>query len=190
MDTISKSLQRKKQAARLNLYRRIHRWMGASLFVLFILVSITGLLLGWKKNSNGYLLAPTQKGTSTDIQTWKTLHELAKQAEISLHKIDPNLNAEIDRMEVRADKGIVKFTFVHHYIGLQIDGATGKLLSAEERRSDWIEHLHDGSWIDKKLGTTYFKLLFTTLAGTALLLFSLTGFGLWYIPKRMRKNHK
>ena len=43
-------------------YRKIHRWIASGLFVFFFFIAVTGLLLGWKKNSNGYLLADSHAG--------------------------------------------------------------------------------------------------------------------------------
>jgi hypothetical protein len=79
---------------------------------------------------------------------------------------------------------------VEKYWALQLDGATGALLHIERRRSDFIENLHDGSLVDKLLGISggWFKVFYSTTLGLALMLFTITGFWLWYGPKRMR-NH-
>ena len=67
---------------------------------------------------------------------------------------------------------------------------TGELLHIEKRRSDFIEKVHDGSILDYyfKTGKEPFKLVYTTVMGLALLIFTVTGFWLWYGPKRMRKG--
>ncbi|MEL7423523.1 MAG: PepSY domain-containing protein, partial [Bacteroidota bacterium] len=70
----------------------------------------------------------------------------------------------------------------------QLDLSNGKLLSFGKRRSDLLEQIHDGSIIDRRLGWSFFKLLYTTISGLALFLFTVTGFWLWYGPKRMRKQ--
>ena len=49
--------QIKSISARTRWYRKIHKWIGSFLFIFFFFTAVTGLLLGWKKNSNGYLLA-------------------------------------------------------------------------------------------------------------------------------------
>ncbi|MGB4085185.1 MAG: hypothetical protein WBK14_08270, partial [Bacteroidales bacterium] len=38
------------------------------------------------------------------------------------------------------------------YHGIQLDGATGKVLYVENRRSDLVEDIHDMSVIDRLLG--------------------------------------
>ncbi|HND16403.1 MAG TPA: PepSY domain-containing protein, partial [Saprospiraceae bacterium] len=71
---------RQRQARILRDFRKIHRWTGALLFVFFFIISVTGLLLGWKKHSNGILLAKTHKGTSTNLANWLPLDSLHKRA--------------------------------------------------------------------------------------------------------------
>ena len=93
-------------------------------------------------------------------------------------------------IDIRKDKGMVKFVFVDHFLGVQLDGATGRLLHIEQRRSDIIENIHDGSILDYYFQTKGepIKLAYTSIMGFALLTFTITGFWLWYGPKRMRKN--
>ena len=184
---MEKKNKRKQQAKVLRTVRKIHRWTGATLFVLFLFISITGLLLGWKKDSKGYLLPSTQKGISADAVDWLSLAQLQDQAGYYIDSLDNTLDPKIDRMDVRQSKGIVKFTFKQHYHELQLDLSNGKLLSFGKRRSDLLEQIHDGSIIDRKLGWSFFKLFYTTISGLALLLFTVTGFWLWYGPKRMRR---
>lgn len=183
--------RRKKDAAVLRDFRKIHRWTGALLFVFFFIVAITGLLLGWKKHSNDLIAAKTYTGTTPDLQQWLTLDSLHFLAIRALHdSIDPALSTNLDRIDVRQEKGSVKFVFKDHFWGLQLDGATGKVLHIERRNADLIEKIHDGSILDFSLNTAddYFKLAYTTIMGLALLIFTITGFWLWYGPKRMRKK--
>lgn len=185
-----KTANRQQQAKLLRNFRKVHRLTGAFLFIFFFIVGATGLLLGWKKNSGGYLLAKSYKGTSTDLKQWLPLDSLHTIAVRTVKdSIGENLSSEVDRIDVRQDKGMVKFTFKNHYTGLQIDGATGAVLCIEQRRADWIEDLHDGSLIDGYLGISgeWFKLFYTTIMGLALLVFTVTGFWLWYGPKQMRQ---
>ena len=78
--------KRKQQAKILRWFRKIHRITGASLFLLFFLVSITGLLLGWKKDSGGYLMAKDIRGTTNDLTQWMSLEELHQKALVSLRE--------------------------------------------------------------------------------------------------------
>jgi len=182
---------RQQQARVLRIIRKIHRFTGIFLFFFFLIIGITGLFLGWKKHSAGYLLANTYQGSSNDVRNWlptDSLSNLAKQ--YILQTIGPETSTEIDRIDMRPDKGMVKFIFKEDYNAVQLDAASGRLLHIEKRRADFIEHIHEGTIVDKLLGlqSGQFKLFYTTLMGLALITFSITGFWLWYGPKRMHKN--
>lgn len=185
----SKHQTREQQAKVLRTVRKIHRSLGAALFVLFLIISITGLLLGWKKHSGGRIQAPTMKGQSTDLAKWISTDSLYSLACGYLRdSVDADLSLALEKIDVRPDKGIAKFIFAEHFWGLQLDCTTGALLLVERRNSDLIEKIHDGSIVDMKLlgNGSAFKLLVTSVTGLALLLFTVTGFWLWYGPKRMR----
>lgn len=172
-------------------YRKIHRWIGSALFIFFFVMATTGLLLGWKKNSNGYLLAESQQGTSTNVKQWLSFDSLHTIAIKTIHdSISPQLSATIDRIDARPGKGMVKFVFKDHYWAVQLDCATGNILQIEKRRADFIEHLHDGSILDNltKNRNGFLKLSYTTIMGGSLLLLTFTGFWLWYNPKRIRNK--
>ncbi|RYC53324.1 PepSY domain-containing protein [Flagellimonas olearia] len=184
--------KRKKQAKILRVFRKVHRTTGAFLFVFFFFISVSGLLLGWKKNTAGMILPESQKGTSTDLRDWLPVDSLHTIACNTLHNsVSPQLSLELDRIDMRKDKGMVKFVFVDEYYEVQLDAATGDVLSVGQRRSDFLEKVHDGSILDRYLGTSgVIKLVYTTVMGVSLLVFTITGFWLWYGPKKMRKTTK
>jgi hypothetical protein len=187
---MTENKKRQSQAKLLRDFRKIHRTTGALLFVFFFFISITGPLLGWTKHRGGLILPKSYTGTSTDLKDWLTIDSLHKNACRILHdSVSSELSAELDRIDIRKDKGMVKFVFANHFWGIQLDGATGQLLHIEQRKSDFIEKIHDGSILDHYLGTTdgQIKLIYTSIMGLALLIFTITGFWLWYGPKQMRK---
>ena len=181
----------KQQAKWIRLYRWIHRRLAIALFVFFLVIAVTGLLLGIKKPSG--LLAPTQKGASADLSTWLPVNTLKLKAEKYLQdSISRDLSTNLDRLDIRPDKGIVKFIYKDHYWGLQLDGTTGQLLSIERRNSDFIEALHDGSIMDDLLGTSdeQIKASYMVITGLSLLLLIISGLWLWYGPRRLRKQKR
>lgn len=138
-------------------------------------------------------MADNARGISTDMKQWLPLDSLDRLATAYLRdSIDPNLDTKKDRIEVRPEKGMIKFTFSEHYHALQIDATTGQLLKSEIRRSDWIERLHDGTLIDRFLGVNNQtgKLAYTTLAALLLLGLTVTGAFLWINPIRIRQLKK
>ena len=173
----------------INVFRKIHRITAVYLFVVFFIVSITGLLLGWKKHSGGIILAESYKGTSGDFKKWLPIDSLHLNACKIFHdSISSTLSPELDRIDIRKEDGMIKFVFNEGFWGIQLDGVTGKLLHIERRRADFIEKIHDGSIIDYYTGTNgIFKLIYTSVIGLALLVFTITGFWLYYGPNRLRK---
>lgn len=185
------SNKRHDQAKLLRLFRKIHRTTGAFLFVFFFFVSVTGLLLGWKKNSGGLILPKSYSGTSNDLKEWlpiDSLHSIA--CSVLNDSVSSELSPKLERIDIRKDLGMVKFVFIDGYMGIQLDGATGQLLHIEQRRSDIIENIHDGSILDYYFDTSkeQIKLIYTSIMGLALMTFTITGFWLWFGPKRMRKG--
>src|SRR5687767_4446632 len=113
--TPSTSKHRKGVRA-LRLYRKIHRKIGAVLFAVFFVVSVTGLILGWKKHSGGVVLPPTSQGVSPDLSTWLPIDSLHDVALATLRdSIGRELSPELERIDARPQKGSVKFVFSKHY---------------------------------------------------------------------------
>jgi uncharacterized iron-regulated membrane protein len=180
-----------QQARWIRWFRWLHRKIAIFLFTFFLVISITGILLGTKKQTG--ILAPTQKGVSADLSTWLPVDSLHKIAiRIFKDSVSATLPVELDRIDIRPGKGIAKFVFKDHYNGLQLDCTTGQLLLIEKRRSDLIENLHDGSFLDKIFGTgnDEVKVSYTLVMGFSLFMLVVSGFWLWYGPKRLRKARK
>jgi hypothetical protein len=97
---------------------------------------------------------------------------------------------EIDRIDIRPQKGIAKIVFANHFTELQLDCKTAEVLSVSTRKSDFIEKIHDGSIVDffVKTSSDQFKLFYTTAAALSLILLSFSGFWLWYNPIRIKKR--
>ena len=72
------------------------------LFAVFIIVSVTGLMLGWKKHSGGWLLPESVRGTSTELKDWLTLDSLYINAcSILSDSVSPGLSHDLERIDVR-----------------------------------------------------------------------------------------
>ncbi|MES2797566.1 MAG: PepSY-associated TM helix domain-containing protein [Bacteroidota bacterium] len=168
-------------------YRKIHKWIALPLFAFMMLVGITGLLLGWKKQTQ--LLPKTQSSKELAARQFiklDSLQNIAKQYAKDVLK----LSDEIDRIDIRPQKGIAKIVFTSHFTELQIDLKSGKILAVNTRKSDFIEKIHDGSIVDYfiKKDNDAFKLTYTTFTSLGLILLSFSGFWLWYNPIRIRKR--
>lgn len=194
---MSKSPSNHRQFATiLKKFRDLHRKAGAVFFLFFFVIALTGLFLGWKKNASDLIMPKDRKGSSLELQEWLRLEEIGS---IAFKALSDSLTAsgeshltslEMDRMDVRPSKGIVKVRFKPGFWEVQIDGASGKVLSIGKRYSDLIEKIHDGSIVEDWFGLDGVKLFYTTLTALVLILFTVTGFWMWYGPKKMRARMK
>lgn len=186
-------LPKSSNTSLLKLFRKIHRISSIYLIVFFLIMSVTGILLGLKKHSRGYLLADTEQGSTTDLTEWLTADSLYRLAASVLRdSVDPDISTEINRIDMRPRRGTVKFVFRDHYWGVQLDGATGELLKLERRRADIIENIHTGLILDFYFNTRKepIKLVYTLMMGFALLALTVTGFWIWYAPRRKKKQKR
>lgn len=174
----------------IRIFRTIHRSTGILLFFFFFIIGITSAFLGWKKHSD-WLQLPTQQGNSAALEDWLPLSRLEAAAVDHLKRAQPGLmDYSVERLDARPDKGIVKIVFNKGYWEVQVDASDGEILGLSRRRADFIEHLHDGSIVDQFLGISkgWFKLVYTTITGIALVLFTVTGFWLWMGPRILRST--
>lgn len=182
------------QARWIRAFRWLHRKLALASFLFFLLVTVTGVLLGWKKEMG--FQAPTAKGASANPLSWLPIGVLHEKANLYLRdSVDSSLSTELDRIDVRPAKGIAKFIYLDHYWGLQLDCTTGELLSIEKRSSDFIEDLHDGSIVDRLIGAPDepVKLGYILVLGLSLTMLVLSGLWMWWGPRRIRflkKQHK
>lgn len=150
-----------------------------------LVVIVSGLLLQVKKQFS-WVQPPTMKGSKPaelPLQSWDQILDSAHGvADAGIVHWD-----DIDRIDVRPGKGIAKIQSMNRQ-EIQIDLATGDVLSVDYRRSDLIESLHDGSFFADSA-----KLWVFLPNGVVLLGLWITGVWLWYLPlgtKRRRKKLK
>ena len=161
--------------------RKIHYW-GALVCALPVLVIIaTGILLLLKKESS-WIQPPTVKVENKGVVIgFEEVLEAAKTAKGT----EINGWDDIDRMDVRPGKGIVKVQSKSRW-EVQVDLSSGEVLQVAFRRSDWIESIHDGTFFHD-----HAKLLVWLPSSIILLILWITGIYLFAIPlwkKRSRKK--
>lgn len=173
----------KIQAKRTRILRKLHRWMGIPLIVFFLVIGVTSILLAWKKKA---ALLPPTLASKVEQGTWILPSEMVRIGEVEMKKL--GRDSEVDRIDIRPDKGSAKITFKTHFTEVQVDGYSGEILSVGTRHSDWIEKVHDGSIVDYyTTGEEGAKLTYSTLVSLGLIFLALSGFYIWYYPKLMRK---
>ncbi|MGL1934484.1 MAG: PepSY domain-containing protein [Fibrobacterales bacterium] len=121
--------------------RKVHLWLSLIVMVPLVIVSTTGLILMFKKQIE-WIQPPTHLGTTQSFT-------LTPEQILEACRIDPRTTItewnNIRRLDVRPHKGIIKVQGPDN-IEVQLDAATGNILHIQERNSDLIENIHDGSY--------------------------------------------
>ena len=127
--------------------RKVHYWGAFLVFLPVFIIISTGILLQLKKDID-WIQPPTANGEFENDPTISFDDILATAIKVK----EPNIQSwdDIDRLDVRLGKGIVKVRSNNRW-ELQIDSHSGELLQVAYRRSDLIEQLHDGSWFHDKI---------------------------------------
>lgn len=126
--------------------RLIHYWGAFSCAVPVLIVTVTGIILLLKKESD-WIQPPSSKG-SENIPSVK-FNEILKSVR-SIPEAEVNDWSDIKLLDVRPSKGIAKVRAKNRY-EVQVDTATGEVLQVAYRRSDLIEEIHDGSFFHDKV---------------------------------------
>ncbi|HIF34058.1 MAG TPA: PepSY domain-containing protein [Planctomycetaceae bacterium] len=158
--------------------RRWHRWAAILASLPLLVVIVSGLLLQVKKQFS-WVQPPNQQSSAPSDAPRASWDELLATAQ-SVPEANIDTWSDIDRLDVRPSKGIVKIQCKNSW-ELQCDLSTAKVLSVNFRRSDFIESLHDGSFFGDNA-----KLWVFLPNGTALLLLWMSGLYLWWLPWKSR----
>lgn len=170
------------------LYRKLHRNVGVIFILFFLLISISGFLLGLKDELG--LKPETQTTNSLNQSNWISIQKLdsiSKTYAINVLEID----SEIDRIDIRPDKGVAKVLFKKNFEELQLDLESGEVLSVAKRADNFIERLHDGSIIDFYFTENNISTItYVTIISLSLIFMIYSGYLLWANPRKIKRNKK
>ncbi len=160
--------------------RKLHRWGTMVVAVPLLVIIVSGVILQWKKQFD-WIQPPTQRGASADapLISFEQILEAARTAEPA----DIRTWEDVDRLDVRPGKGIAKVTARENGWEVQVDLQTAQVMHVAQRRSDFIEAIHDGSWFHERAKLWVF---FPVTMITLVLL--LTGVYLFYLPYKTRRK--
>jgi uncharacterized iron-regulated membrane protein len=165
------------------LIRDIHHWGSPVLMLPLGVIIIAGLFLMVKKDFD-WIQPPTQRSAvAVEGAPDRTLAELYEAA-AAIEALEITAWDQFDRIDVRADRGVVKFVAPNRWEA-QIDIATLEVLSLDYRRSDLIEQIHDGSFFADWVKTFIFLPV-----GVLLLVLWLTGIWMFFDPHIKRYKRK
>jgi len=157
-----------------------HKWVGIGSSLLVLLISVTGFLLLVKKDYT-WIQPPTQ--ADTKVESSGPYITIDRLYEILFALDNPSIRSEkdIDRIDFRPKQKVFKVHLKADHQEIQIGAVTGKVLSQEKRWSDWIEGLHDGSFMGQ-----WAHAWLMPLFSICLLFLMLSGLYLWLSPLVMR----
>jgi uncharacterized iron-regulated membrane protein len=178
-----------KTARNTRIHRRIHKVVSITLVVFLLIIGVTAILLALKKEIK--LIPKTQTTKVENPRDWISLEQMINIGQIFMRDSIGKSNL-IDRVDVRPDKGIAKIVFKKHFTEIQIDGFSGEILSVNQRNSDLVEKIHDGSILDFLMDSDAenSKIIYSTVTSLGLIFLCITGFYLWYNPRKMKKLKK
>lgn len=165
------------------LNRTIHYWGSSICAIPVIIIIISGMLLTYKKDIE-WIQPPSTKGVEKNNPAISFPQIL--DAAISVKKAEIYSWQDIDRLDVRPQKGITKIQAKSGW-EIQIDNKTTEVLQVAYRRSDLIEAIHDGSFFSDIAKYWIFfpsSLILLTLWITGMYLFLIVIFG----KKKKKKN--
>lgn len=170
--------------SRLN--RLVHRWASFVFAIPLIVIIVSGVILQLKKDVD-WVQPPTRKGSNPQPEiSFDRILKVAKtvpQAKVGAWD-------DIDRLDVRPGKGIVKVRAKSRW-EIQIDTHTTEIVQVAYRRSDLIEEIHDGSFFSSDVKLWVFlptPLILLLLWCTGLYLFILPYTVKWRRKKRPEKK--
>ena len=166
-----------------------HRRVSSLLFVFFLLVCLTGLMLGWKSMFSTRVFELPKQATKDHSGQWLPLDSLATAAARALEQHTGVKAGHARRADLRLSSGYIEFMFDRGYY-VRLDGSNGLVTLIERRYGEWIQDIHDGAivdnWLGDKAGAA--KKIYSSVIGVALLFLSLTGIYLWYKPVLMKRR--
>jgi uncharacterized iron-regulated membrane protein len=174
-DTLTESKPAHRQGRWVNRFAfYAHLWVGVVFTVALLSISITGILLNHKRELG---LMPDVNNTSTSLFTNALpLAELAIRARAAAGPVIGN--TEVDRMDVRPDKGLVKVRFSDPAsTEVTLDIFSGKSLHVGRRGDVFLEKLHSGETFGSN------GILLSDAAAIALTILLLSGYWLWLVPR-------
>lgn len=160
-----------------------HKWTGIVLAVVLLNVAATGFLLLIKKDY-AWIQPPTQSGTGGTAADFLPLREILAAVYATGHPAFRSFE-DIDRIDTRPGKRIHKVQSVHDHWEIQVDAITGEIRSTEQRLSDWLESVHDGSFFG---AWVHDGLMLLVPVGLVFLVGS--GLYLWLEPKVRRRRRR
>lgn len=156
--------------------RQVHRWVGITAALFLLVVSVTGFMLA-NKARVAWLRPPEVQAQEVADPAQIVSIDAATRAAFAVGHPDLRTMDDVDRVDYRPKSNIFKVVSKDGYREIQVDGATGKVLSHAPRYDQLTEDIHDlsffGDWAHG---------LFLPLVALALLALASSGIALFVTP--------
>ena len=163
------------------LFRKIHYWASLPLFLTIFLIALTGATLALKKDFAA-LQPLTRDGTRPGDLSRPVADLVAAVRTVPRYRMAEW--RDVDRIDIRPADGVAK-VILQDRTEVQVDLATGKVLQVGYRTSDWLETIHDFSFLGG-----WAKYVFSFGSGLVLLLMAGTGVYLFMLPMLARRRKR
>jgi len=159
----------------------LHRWLGVTAGLVLLVSAGTGLLLLVKKEF-AWIQPPVMAGEPGPVEQLQPLPAVIG-AVLALDLPAFRDEADIARIDFRPAKHVHKVISVRDHIEVQVCAMTLRTSGPNERVSDWLEALHDGSWFGDTMHSTVMPIV-----AMILLYLASSGYVMWLWPKLRRRS--
>ena len=164
------------------LFRQVHYWLSLAVLVPAGIIFLAGTVLMLKKDID-WIQPPTMRG-AVEAQIPAVSYDAMVQAAAAFPQAGIARWSDIDRIDTRVDRGIAKLRGKSGW-EVQVDTQTGEVLHVAERRSDWIETIHDGSFF-----ADWVKYYLFLPTGVLLVIMWATGVYLFLLPRLAKRKKR
>ncbi len=164
--------------------RWLHRWIGVFAGLGLTVIAVTGILLA-TKGSLGWIRPPEQKGAKVAALAHVISLDEAANAAFAEGLANLKSRDDIDRIDYRPKSNIFKVLSKEGYHEVQVDGASGKVLTVNYRTDQLTEDIHDFSFFHD-----LFHHYGLPVVGIGLLVLAVSGIGMFFVPVIRRAKFK
>lgn len=161
--------------------RKIHYWVALPLIATMLVIAVSGSLLAVRK-SFASLQPPTRQGVKPGDLRRPVGDLVAAVRRVPGH--ETVAWTDVDRIDVRPGDGIAK-VILKSRTEIQVDLHSGAVLQTGYRTSDWLETIHDFTFVGG-----WGRYTFSLGSGIALLAMVVTGAYMFALPILVRRRKR
>jgi uncharacterized iron-regulated membrane protein len=158
-----------------------HRWLGVSAGLVLFVSAVSGLLLLVKKDYV-WLQPVVVRGEPGPPEAMQPLAAVYR-AVFALQLPELRSEDDIARIDFRPAQRVHKVVSKHGDLEVQVCAITLRTSGPAVRRSDWLERVHDGSWLGDWMHGWVMP-----IAALVLSFLAVSGYVMWLWPKWRKRR--